>query len=712
MPFDPYSPCPCGSGKKLKFCCHAIADDMEKAQRLHDGNQLEASLRLFDAIVEKHPENPWPVLRRAAILFRAERGPEAIPSLERLVEARPENSFALILLAAIVASASGFAANKPLIHRAFQRGVGLLPEMLVQLAMIGAAEAMSRRKYMAGRQHLVLALRLAPEQVRSDIFQSLLQVDADRRVPFPFRSVHRLAEVVPTHESSAESLRKEAAKAAQVAERGCYAPAGVLFQRCAGKDTDNAALWHNVGLCRAWDGDEAGAAEAFRRSARLETDFDNAAEIEALAQLLEGNADPEPVRQYAVSYTVTGSVGRLLSLLDESDRLMRVSTEQDDQVAHAFHLIDRPLQVVSEASSADLSEVSQLQGVVTISEADPNDQSPPEAWMSTTGPLLDETRRYFEEIAGTEVAISEEPEAGQVMMSREWWALHWAFRFHPETRPAVRLALERRQARRVVDEIWPNRPLAALSGRTPAEVAGDPESKVALAAAVIALDAWCDTRSHELDVAAVRARYDVPPPAPLELDERTPIGRLTAVELERLPLSALDDAQLRSVVNRATLVNHGRFAREALLEVLERPEMKNTLELEDIYRTLFELARNRGDRNEALRWLTLGKEVAAAAENAFERLLDWEIRELAFRAEVSDDPEIPALARHLWDHYGRKVPQVRTYVQQVLLTFSIDLRLTDDDEQAVGSAAGGLWTPREDAAETTEFRKIWLPGQD
>ena len=30
MPLNPYDPCPCGSGKKLKFCCQNIADEMER----------------------------------------------------------------------------------------------------------------------------------------------------------------------------------------------------------------------------------------------------------------------------------------------------------------------------------------------------------------------------------------------------------------------------------------------------------------------------------------------------------------------------------------------------------------------------------------------------------------------------------------------------------------------------------------------------------
>ena len=38
---DAYALCPCGSGKKLKFCCHDIAPDMLRVLRLVEDGQLK-----------------------------------------------------------------------------------------------------------------------------------------------------------------------------------------------------------------------------------------------------------------------------------------------------------------------------------------------------------------------------------------------------------------------------------------------------------------------------------------------------------------------------------------------------------------------------------------------------------------------------------------------------------------------------------------------
>lgn len=67
MPLSPYDPCPCGSGKKLKFCCQSIADEMDRAMRLTDGNQPRVALQQLEALARKNPTNPWIATTRALI---------------------------------------------------------------------------------------------------------------------------------------------------------------------------------------------------------------------------------------------------------------------------------------------------------------------------------------------------------------------------------------------------------------------------------------------------------------------------------------------------------------------------------------------------------------------------------------------------------------------------------------------------------------------
>ncbi|MBM4076723.1 MAG: protein-disulfide isomerase, partial [Planctomycetes bacterium] len=67
MPFNVYDPCPCGSGKKIKFCCQDIVDEMERIGRLADGNQPRVALQQLEKLNQKFPNRSWVVCTLAIL---------------------------------------------------------------------------------------------------------------------------------------------------------------------------------------------------------------------------------------------------------------------------------------------------------------------------------------------------------------------------------------------------------------------------------------------------------------------------------------------------------------------------------------------------------------------------------------------------------------------------------------------------------------------
>ena len=55
MPVDPYALCPCGSGKKLKFCCSDLVGEIEKIHRMIEGEQPRTALRHVEQTLATHP---------------------------------------------------------------------------------------------------------------------------------------------------------------------------------------------------------------------------------------------------------------------------------------------------------------------------------------------------------------------------------------------------------------------------------------------------------------------------------------------------------------------------------------------------------------------------------------------------------------------------------------------------------------------------------
>src|SRR5688500_16887380 len=58
MPFDSYSACPGGTGKKIKFCCSDLIGELEKVQRMIEGEQFVACLDHVAKLDTTHPNRP------------------------------------------------------------------------------------------------------------------------------------------------------------------------------------------------------------------------------------------------------------------------------------------------------------------------------------------------------------------------------------------------------------------------------------------------------------------------------------------------------------------------------------------------------------------------------------------------------------------------------------------------------------------------------
>ena len=158
MPLDLYDPCPCGSGRKLKFCCRELSDDMERVLKFQENNQPRMALNALDELGRKHPENTWVRTTRGGLLFDGGDLEGAHRELAAVVAEDPEHGFALALVAMIRLSEVGYGEAREDIERALRRCVLVRPDMAGNLALGIAAWMRMEGELMASRQHLVLSL--------------------------------------------------------------------------------------------------------------------------------------------------------------------------------------------------------------------------------------------------------------------------------------------------------------------------------------------------------------------------------------------------------------------------------------------------------------------------------------------------------------------------------------------------------------------------
>src|ERR1700691_5590322 len=139
MEIDVYAPCPCGSGKKLKFCCAPIVEEMAKVARLQAGDQPRQALSLLEKLDKSHPNNPWVITTQAELLIGMNETALAKERLERLLEDHEDYAPAFMAYAMASLFADGYEAARPAIHRALQKCVTRVPHnaatMVVAIAM-------------------------------------------------------------------------------------------------------------------------------------------------------------------------------------------------------------------------------------------------------------------------------------------------------------------------------------------------------------------------------------------------------------------------------------------------------------------------------------------------------------------------------------------------------------------------------------------------
>jgi tetratricopeptide (TPR) repeat protein len=268
---NPYDNCPCGSGKKFKWCCSPYWEKIEQGLDLYQQGQLENALRVMESLVKEHPQYPQTWGYYAHILFREGKMEEAEQKLQKAFELNP--NFAMgHLLRGLFRQSEGEVIGALLLYR--KAADAYPPEAHDQLAQV--YEMIARNELILNR---MVACRAALERACN-----AAPYDQEMRAQYEgmFGDESRTPACVRKKYTFRPTVRPVA-----VSESGRFSDARAAYEDLTKQVPTDPAAWFNLGLVRAWLGDQGPAVEALNKSLELEYADPAAEETAALVEVLK-----------------------------------------------------------------------------------------------------------------------------------------------------------------------------------------------------------------------------------------------------------------------------------------------------------------------------------------------------------------------------------------------------------------------------------------
>ena len=712
MPIDPYAPCPGGTGKKIKFCCPDLTTELDKIQRMLDGEQRAACLEYIDSLQGKFPDRACLLSVKAMLEAQLGHETKAEATLTAFRQKHPENPVALAEEATLAAEKQGGTTAVSLLQDALEKCIEEIPPQVYDALGVVAGALLADGHVIAARAHLALQIAMSAGKNQQPL-QLLARINNSPNVPLLAKQ--DLPMLLPPDDAL---WAKSYATAVEPARHGAWRAAAGNLVELASKVGDWPTIWHNIAVLRTYLADTQAAVDAWRKYATQDIALDDAIEAEALAQLLDAQS-ADRVDLVTVTYPAKDAealIARLASnprMPQMPAELLRMSLTNPDEPPPkaAYWILDRA--VPQSGRDLKLADVPRVVGHALLFGKQTD--RPARLELTAYRPELAQAQTVVSEIAGDALdAAGPEEVDSSVSMVQQLLSANWRL---PDDTPAdVRTQLSREHRNEMLLDRWPELPLKLFGGKTAREVAADPAMRVKVLAAILVLELAINQSGSDLDLGAVRSKLGLPTPEPIQGGQVSAMA-LPLARLVRVEVAGLSDEALADLYRRAEHYRDLAALRKLALEALQRPTLEKELSRAEIYGTLAQLE---PDTAQSINYLQKAREAAEAAKTS---TAPWDLAELSLRIARGEVAEADRLLSHIRTEHIRE-PGVAQAMFQILSEAGIigpDGRPTAAREQGgasivvpqgAGAEPGKIWTPGDEPASSGKKSALWTPGME
>jgi len=715
MPFDPYSLCPGGRNKKIRFCCPNMLKEIEQVERLLESEQTSACLAYIESLEKTHPNCACLTTAKLSVYRSENRWQEALLVAERFHAQEPDNpaaaaeyalaltvtgnpKLALSTLVDAFERTQADTVHSALLHATMQVATCLLIGDLI-LPAIAIGHVLKEIPSTSEPANMLL-FRATSE---SNIPLLLRDWAFDFNCPdnFPGKATFDEAAVLVRLMRWKQAL-------AQLEPLTQYADSW-------------SGIWRNIAAIRFWLLDEEGGCEALKRYASLpNTLLEDAADAEATRLLFVPDALGDQTEMLAVEYVITDTEKALEKLL--SDPLM-YSTDIPLQSMSppprgGFLIIDRPLPGAE--TPLTLENAASQQAIVVLfgKETDRESRLFVQALLAYEQEMIEaKLRGILGDLIQIPGNILKRHPVSKTRVLTQCRYCPPPERYSDSARETLKKLFDS-YSTTVFVESWLTLPLGLLDGKTPSEAAKESKYMVPLLAAIQTIEAWMadgigdavpDLRSRlglpTQDTITITTSSDEDPTAVLDA---YPVWRWHRFDMSKLSTEVLFSG-LQIVFSMQVLRTAARFAEELLNRPIDSMPFPARIMA---FETLIADSQANEDVEKALLWVERAKN-----ESAVQDISDaaWYLHELSLRLMQKNSQAAHEVLQHLVTHHGNDES-----VMEALHELFVRLGVVNPDgtpsaamirtQQKQRQEEQKIWTPDGDAsAGSAASSKLWVP---
>lgn len=713
MDIDIYQPCPCHSGKKIKFCCSKeIIGDLNEIMSLTKAKQPHAALEKIDRVIARSGEKDCLQILKSGVLINLNEIDQAEVTNEKFLQVKPNHPMGHHHRALIYASRGQSEQAVNALQDALESIKDVnVPVPLANSFRIVGMLLLSNGHVMASRAHFRFAMSLR----RDDELLEQLYSETWRLPGLPLMLRHEFGIYdAPTDQPWSEQFHQ----AQVLAGAGRWRKARKLLQELASQHDNVPRIQKGIAILATWLGLPDLSDDWETLSKNEDIPLDDAVDAKSF-QLLLGD---EPLTDSCDVTRDTFELNDVNAVLEKVTANSRCETfeidrnqadEADDQPLpkSGFVVLDR------EPGSSDSVELDTIPVIVAEAfvYAKQTDRAARIELVSVGKDQQDSARHFVQTEFGQWIdGDYESNTVGDIPLIDH--RLNVRLKIPKSVTPGQYRDLMTEQREQLYLEVWPEIPFNVLDGKTPKEASANGDLKIELMALIGILEQSADRVVFEsFDFSRLRDQLGLPSPTEVDPD-REDFGNLSPAMQMRLPFEKLDDQQLTSVYARNMAIGNLSVVRKTSLEILNRESITDNTGKSGI---LWTLAQVTSDDQQAIDYAKQAREAAVAeGENEGFGLVE-ELRIRLERGVVEGCNELIRVLRARFQ--GDQ--EVELHLLSTLQRFGLIgpqgqiPELPESSPQDLGgeSASGGeskstIWTPDQGTAEAGGGKsKLWVP---